>query len=158
MYELCKASMYDIKGIANVQSICFPKSFYVSMGVFSPILLHSHIESFIHCHPNLFYVANIAVLPEFLGKGVADELITSFINASSKMNLKSTMLCVSKSNERAIAFYKKHGYSLFTELGENDIIMHIEFKKKRSTIYMLTFEILIAERSFYRVRIHKRGI
>lgn len=57
MYEICKASMSDINGIANVQSICFPKSFYVRMGVFSPILLHSHIESFIHCHPDLFYVA-----------------------------------------------------------------------------------------------------
>ena len=89
MYDICKASMSDIKGIANVQCICFPKSFYVSMGVFSPILLHSHIESFIHCHPDLFYVAKAEdrIVGFIYGYGSDKSIATKYYKHQISRNL-----------------------------------------------------------------------
>ena len=66
---------------------------------------------------NQAWIDRMHVLPSHQGKGIADDLLTATLVKHS--GLQSIALKVLQENDRAIAFYEKHGFSE-TELIEND--------------------------------------
>lgn len=61
---------------------------------------------------------SICVLSDYRGQGVSVELVNQFENRVSSAGKKDITLAVYKDNERAIAFYKKMGYSIAGEDGD----------------------------------------
>jgi len=61
---------------------------------------------------------SICVLSSYRGHGVSVELVNQFENRVSAAGKKDITLAVYKDNERAIAFYKKMGYSIAGEDGD----------------------------------------
>lgn len=72
---------------------------------------------------NRTHLYKIAVLPAYRGKGVAKQLLDSFVSASRMRGKRTTMLCVSKANNRAISFYEKNGFFEFSNLGNDNLLM-----------------------------------
>ena len=60
------------------------------------------------------HITNIAVLPECRGMGYGNMLVEKIISYAEEKNFAFLTLEVRKSNEAAIALYKKYG---FTEVG-----------------------------------------
>jgi len=50
----------------------------------------------------------MCVLPEFQGRGVADQLVEAFCTASRQAGFEKLDLTVHSDNQRATAFYRKH--------------------------------------------------
>lgn len=76
------------------------------------------------------YVANIAVLPEYRGRGIAGSLIENALNYCRKKKLSFLSLEVRKSNENAVRLYKKFGFetvgerkNFYSDPVENALIM-----------------------------------
>ncbi len=61
------------------------------------------------------YIANVAVLPAYRGYGVASRLMDAAENGAKERGCEFISLEVRKSNEVAIALYKKRGYETFGE-------------------------------------------
>ncbi|MHC4227759.1 MAG: GNAT family N-acetyltransferase [Planctomycetota bacterium] len=59
------------------------------------------------------------VLPDYQGTGVAGKLIESFQLACKTEGYEHLTLSVLKHNSRAVAFYKKHGWSQSSKYGES---------------------------------------
>lgn len=55
---------------------------------------------------------SICVIDPFRGKGTANQLIEEYENVLKDHNIRVCMLTVSTENNRGIAFYEKHGYSI----------------------------------------------
>lgn len=58
------------------------------------------------------FVAPIAILPEYQGKGLGKELLKAGIAIGASNGLKDCMLCVNGENENALKLYKKNGFEL----------------------------------------------
>lgn len=76
------------------------------------------------------HVTNIAVLPEYRGKGVGNILVESMIEAARPMDVFNMTLEVRVSNESAIKLYEKHGFersgvrpNYYKENNEDALIM-----------------------------------
>ena len=81
------------------------------------------------------YVANIAVLPGFRRCGIASALLENTVKICSEKKLAFLSLEVRKSNESAIALYKKFGFEIvgerknfYTAPTENAYIMTLNFE------------------------------
>lgn len=61
---------------------------------------------------------SICVLSSYRGQGVSVELVNQFENRVTTAGKKDITLAVYKDNERAIAFYKKMGYTIAGEDGD----------------------------------------
>ena len=61
------------------------------------------------------YITNVAVTEEFRGRGIGSALIESLKNIALEKGLSFISLEVRRSNNGAIALYKKHG---FKQVGE----------------------------------------
>lgn len=68
---------------------------------------------------NIGGLASIGVLPETQGTGVAGSLIEGFREVGVEQGLAYLYLTVRSDNARAIAFYKKHGWSELGTFGSN---------------------------------------
>ena len=68
------------------------------------------------CSGNLL---SICVLPDYKGTGVAEKLIESFQHTCKTEGYERIALSVVKQNNRAIAFYKKHGWHQSDISGES---------------------------------------
>lgn len=77
---------------------------------------------------NEYYISNVAVYPEFQGKGIGKKLILHVETDAKKTLSKRIVLDVEKDNIKAIDFYKSLGYEI-----EN------EFKIKLSKTKTLNF-------------------
>ncbi|AEK72049.1 acetyltransferase [Thermococcus sp. 4557] len=62
-----------------------------------------------------YYVSNVAVYPEFRGKGIGKALMLEAERLAKESGAERIVLDVERDNERAIAIYKKLGYSVERE-------------------------------------------
>lgn len=75
------------------------------------------------------YLNTLAVLPAHQGGGIGAAVLAWLETEARKAEARSTWLCVSAFNERAIAFYTRHGYTRVAVLddllveGEDEILM-----------------------------------
>ena len=60
---------------------------------------------------------SICVLPEMRGKGVAQELITAYLDCLRQHGRKLCLLTVSQSNGRGIRFYERNGFIPYKHMG-----------------------------------------
>ena len=59
-----------------------------------------------------YYISNIAVLPDFQGRGHGKRLLTFAEEQARKLGLKKCSLVVNQHNEKAIPFYEHLGYQM----------------------------------------------
>jgi ribosomal protein S18 acetylase RimI-like enzyme len=57
------------------------------------------------------FITNVSVLPSWVGKGIATQLIDYCILQVTQLGFKRIDLEVSKDNQAAIALYEKHGFT-----------------------------------------------
>ena len=74
------------------------------------------IVGFITIEPDTGYLDQIVVAPEAWGKGLAEALLKE----AKRIAPDGIHLMVNKDNDRAIAFYRKHGFLYFGE-GANPV-------------------------------------
>ena len=81
-------------------------------------------------------ITNIAVLPEFRGKGIGRALLYNMFCEAKKRDLSRITLEVRQSNSVAINLYTSFGFreigmrkNYYADNGENAIIMSAEFKE-----------------------------
>ena len=60
----------------------------------------------------LDFITSVSVLPQYVGKNISSELLSTYISASSCDRIR---LEVDKENLRAINFYKKHKFKIVKE-------------------------------------------
>ncbi len=66
---------------------------------------------------------SICVSPEYRGTAVAGKLIEAFVVACAKKGYDRLLLSVVRENERAINFYKKHGWRRVDRSGQSERFM-----------------------------------
>lgn len=76
------------------------------------------------------HITNIAVHPEYRGKGMGKKLVEGLIEETSKIDIHRITLEVRRSNTAALALYKKFGFmpcgvrpEYYQDNGEDAIIM-----------------------------------
>ncbi len=79
------------------------------------------------------YITNIAILPEFRGRGFGDLLVSALKDLAKERSLDFISLEVRESNTVAISLYRKHGFkekgrrkNFYTSPNEDAIIMTLE--------------------------------
>ncbi len=80
-----------------------------------------------------YYISNIAIYPEFRGKGLGRELIQKAEEDAKRKHSKKVVLDVEKENNRAIKFYKELGYikvKEFTVYLEKEKVLYFYRMKK----------------------------
>lgn len=121
MYEIKKATIEDIKFLERVENECFPDPWNFDMleseilsnnATYSillfdktPIGYYSYIHIFDEAH-----ILNIAILPEYQGKGYGNVMMEYLLSESLKEGLENVTLEVRKSNVKAIGLYEKYGF------------------------------------------------
>ena len=73
------------------------------------------------------FVTSVSVLQKWHNKGIAKQLLVNCIDAVNGLGFKSMQLEVDISNDRAIGFYTKHGFSTVSH-EENIQKMSVNFK------------------------------
>lgn len=73
------------------------------------------------------YITSVSVLQKWHNKGIATQLLVNCIDAVVGLGFKSMQLEVGISNERAVCFYAKHGFSTLSHEG-NIQKMSVNFK------------------------------
>ena len=80
---------------------------------------HADLMNYFKSIPSInsegFYLSRIAVLDEYRGSGTAAKILSIFESISKERDFTNAFLHVHVDNERAIKFYQKHGYQIFTE-------------------------------------------
>ena len=61
---------------------------------------------------------SICVLPDYRGHGVSENMLHLFETLLRKEGVENYTLSVQKQNDRAIAFYRKHGFQDSSETRE----------------------------------------
>lgn len=56
------------------------------------------------------FVTNVSVLPDWHGQGIADRLLSDFVNHAREAGFANVVLSVDTRNARARALYRKHGF------------------------------------------------
>jgi len=74
-----------------------------------------------------FYISNIAVYPEFRGKGLGTSLLSHTEEAARKSGANSIAVDVETDNQGAIRFYQRFGFSIIGE-PKRTVIKGKEFK------------------------------
>lgn len=94
-----------------------------------------------HCALDEGFIANIAVLPVFRGKGVASALLRRFDEIARERKLSRLTLEVRQSNEPAISLYKKFGFvedgirkNFYRDPDEDAVIMSKYYNRTVETI------------------------
>ena len=64
------------------------------------------------------WIERMHILPEYFGTGLADDLMRATL--AKHTGLQSIALKVLKGNDRAIAFYEKHGFSVTDEITDDE--------------------------------------
>lgn len=61
---------------------------------------------------DFFYITNVSIDPNYLGRGIANRLMENTIDFAKKQKINKIILEVDKNNEKAINLYKKHNFVL----------------------------------------------
>ena len=59
-------------------------------------------------------ILSICVLPEYRGLNIASRLVSEFVQTSKEKQCKACLLTVEDNNLRAISFYNKMGFEVYS--------------------------------------------
>lgn len=99
-----------------------PEWFYIHIFVAGLFVGQLEFRSF-SPEPETGYVHLIYLKPSFRGLGLASKLQDYIVNVLSKAGCKRVVLSVSRTNTRALTFYKRHGWEFVcknSSLAETD--------------------------------------
>ncbi len=116
----------NIEAVAVLEKVCFSQPWSAESlqteltNVFARFYvakINGEIVGYIGAHNILgeVYITNVAVFPEYRNRGVATALIKYLVKSSLSENGDFVTLEVRKSNDAAIALYKKLGFNLVGE-------------------------------------------
>ncbi|HSB67650.1 MAG TPA: GNAT family N-acetyltransferase [Anaerolineales bacterium] len=134
------ASIRDLAALRNVEKVCFPKDAWPLMDLigvltFSAVIrlkavngkeMVGFIAGDIRRLEGVAWIATVAVLPEYRGRGIGSALLQA---CEDKISLNRIRLCVRVSNDSAIHLYEQRGYervgewSRYYQDGESALVM-----------------------------------
>ena len=82
----------------------------------------------VYLNKDFGFITNVSVLPQFKGKGIAQNLLENCIVHLYNKKIKLAKLEVFDENHRAISFYKKNKFKI-TNQKNNKITMELELKR-----------------------------
>jgi len=138
--EIEAASWKDLPTLRNLESICFPKDGWPLLDLVGVLTLPSvvrlkaviddrmigFVASDMRSRENIAWIATIAVLPEYRGRGIGRTLLQA---CEHQISVSTVRLCVRVTNQAAIHLYLEEGYQrtgLWTKYyqdGENALVM-----------------------------------
>jgi ribosomal protein S18 acetylase RimI-like enzyme len=72
-------------------------------------------------HPETWMVSNVAVLPEYRGRGIAGRLLDEALALMRRRQARKVLLQVRAANEAALALYRRRGFNTYDTLHECDL-------------------------------------
>ena len=137
---IAQATLRDLNALRYIERICFPKDAWPLLDLISvlsfPGVVHlkamvdrqmvGFVAGDVRRMEGVAWIATIAVLPEFQGKGIGGALLEA---CEARIPLKRIRLCVRPANEVAIRLYERFGYSRVGEWtkyyqdGESALVM-----------------------------------
>ena len=123
LFVIEKASVSDVKDISVIENVCFSVPWSenaISDFIQNPlcIMFCAKQDSKTAGYIGLYIIAedcdiaNVAVLPQFRGRGIAKKLIEHAESHAKEKGVKKLMLEVRASNIPAISLYEKLGFSV----------------------------------------------
>lgn len=120
------ASLRDLGSLRQLEKICFPKDAWPLLDLISVLTypgvvrlkalrdqqMIGFIAGDVKRAEGVAWIATVAVLPEYRGRGIGSALISA---CEAQIPLSRIRLCVRPSNEVAIRLYEKLSY---TKVGE----------------------------------------
>jgi ribosomal protein S18 acetylase RimI-like enzyme len=120
------ASLRDLSALRHVEQICFPKDAWPLMDLIGVLTfpgvvrlkavngrqMVGFIAGDIRRLEGMAWIATVAVLPEFRGRGIGAALLQA---CEARISVNRIRLCVRPSNDVAIRLYERFGY---TRVGE----------------------------------------
>jgi len=120
------ASLRDLGALRHVEQVCFPKDAWPLMDLIGVLTfpgvvrlkavnskqMVGFIAGDIRRLEGVAWIATVAVLPEFRGRGIAAALLQA---CEAQISVNRIRLCVRPSNDVAIRLYERFGY---TKVGE----------------------------------------
>jgi ribosomal-protein-alanine N-acetyltransferase len=134
------ASIRDLSALRHVEKVCFPKDAWPLMDLIGVLTFPAvirlkamnskemvgFIAGDIRRLEGVAWIATVAVLPEYRGKGIGSALLQA---CEDRIPLKRIRLCVRVSNDTAIRLYEHRGYervgewSKYYQDGESALVM-----------------------------------
>jgi ribosomal protein S18 acetylase RimI-like enzyme len=134
------ANWRDLNALRQLETICFPKDAWPLLDLLGVLtfpnvirlraVINGRMIGFIagdiKTSENLAWIATIAVLPEYRGRGIGRDLLTACEN---QLKVPLVRLNVRLSNQPAIRLYRKAGYRdagiwpIYYQDGEDALIM-----------------------------------
>lgn len=134
------ASIRDLTALRYVEKVCFPKDAWPLMDLIGVLTFPAvirlkavngkemvgFIAGDIRRLEGVAWIATVAVLPEYRGRGIGSALLQA---CEDKISLNRIRLCVRVSNDTAIRLYEKRGYnkvgewSRYYQDGESALVM-----------------------------------
>ena len=122
MAEIRRISENDIEAVAFLEEAVFPdpwsaKSIKETRDNQSACILGAYKEDVLIGYVIFYYVldegeiARIAVHPSYRRQGVAEQIYAGLLDFCAEKNIERILLDVRVSNEAAIAFYRKSGFT-----------------------------------------------
>jgi len=120
------ASLRDLGALRHVEQVCFPKDAWPLMDLIGVLTfpgvvrlkavnskqMVGFIAGDIRRLEGVAWIATVAVLPEFRGRGIGAALLQA---CEAQISVNRIRLCVRPSNDVAIRLYERFGY---TKVGE----------------------------------------
>jgi ribosomal protein S18 acetylase RimI-like enzyme len=145
--EIEPASLRDLGPLRHVEQVCFPKDAWPLMDLIGVLTfpgvvrlkavngkqMVGFIAADIRRMEGVAWIATVAVLPEYRGRGIGAALLRA---CEAQITVKRIRLCVRVSNEVAIRLYEKFGYSKVGEWtryyqdGESALVMEKKIASK----------------------------
>lgn len=134
------ASLRDLGGLRHVEQICFPKDAWPLLDLIGVLAYRGvvrlkavrdqqmvgFIAGDVRRMEGMAWIATLAVLPEYRGKGIGAALLQA---CEAQIPVNRIRLCVRPSNDVAIRLYERFGYAKVAEWtryyndGESALVM-----------------------------------
>lgn len=138
------AALRDLNALRQVERVCFPKDAWPLMDLIGVLTfpgvvrlkavngkeMVGFIAGDIRRLEGMAWIATLAVLPQYRGRGIGSTLLQA---CEDRISMKRIRLCVRISNDTAIRLYERFGYarvgewSRYYQDGESALVME---KKK----------------------------
>lgn len=145
--KIVRAKASDVSAISEIESACFavPWSFEmlysdivdsVVADYFAARDEHGKILGFCGMYDvaEEAHITNIAVLPDYRGRGIAGQLVAAMIKNAQAHGCRAVTLEVRVGNEAAIRLYRRYGFvtegmrkRYYSDNGEDALIMWLNF-------------------------------
>lgn len=120
--------MGDLEGYLiwiEMNNLMYPGSFVMMEDEERNLVGQIELEFLNYHFKPIGYVDLFYLLPEYRGKGIGAEQIKYAEAYFKKNNLEEYHLRVSPTNERALSFYKKHGFEFIMEEHLNHVVWRL---------------------------------